>query len=165
MCIRDSDDLINNLNNIVDFAFNGGNEKKDGNRKYLTVRGTSTFWSKKKHGYNSFTRQQIKLLTAHLIKETYFQIGNLLFKQHIGIPMGIDPAPFWANLHLYAYECRFITNLMKTDKSRAIKFKNSTRFIDDQCNLNDSGEFGKSFHQIYPNNLELKCEYFLILTS
>ena len=73
--------------------------------------------------------------------------------------MGIDPAPFWANLHLYSYECAFITRLMKSDKGRAIKFRHSTRFIDDECNLNDSGEFGKSYREIYPSNLDLKCEH------
>ena len=153
------EELIANLNEIVDFAFQGGNQKKDGNRKYLTVRGASTFWTKTKHGKNSFTKSQIKILTSHLIKETYFQIGNLLFKQCIGIPMGIDPAPFWANLHLYSYECSFITGLMSSDKGRAMKFRYATRFIDDECNLNDDGEFGRSFRQIYPNNLELKCEH------
>ena len=153
------DDLIANLNNIVDFAFCGGNDKKDGNRKYLTVKKSSTFWSKKKHGTNSFTKQQIKLLVLHLIKETYFQVGNLLFKQCIGIPMGIDPAPFWANLHLYAYEYKFIKTLMSLDPGRAMKFRYATRFIDDECNLNDGGEFGRSFHQIYPSELELKCEH------
>ena len=153
------DELIANLNEIVDFAFQGGNQKKDGNRKYLTVRGASAFWTKTKHGKNSFTKSQIKLLTSHLIKETYFQIGNLLFKQCIGIPMGIDPAPFWANLHLYSYECSFITGLMSSDKGRAMKFRYATRFIDDECNLNDDGEFGRSFREIYPDNLELKCEH------
>ena len=153
------DELIQNLDEIVDFSFNGGNQKKDGNRKYLTVRGSSTFWTRKKHMKNSYTRTQIKLLTSHLIRETYFQIGNLLFKQCIGIPMGIDPAPFWANLHLYSYECSFMTNLMKTDKGRAMKFRYATRFIDDECNLNDGGEFGRSFHDIYPSNLQLKCEH------
>ena len=153
------DDLINNLNKVVDFAFQGGNEKKDGNRKYLTVRGSSTFRSKKKYGNSSFTKQEIKLLTKHLIKETYFQVGNLLFKQCIGIPMGIDPAPFWANLHLYSYECDFVTGLMASDKIRARKSLHATRFIDDECNLNDGGEFGRSFHLIYPNELELKCEH------
>ena len=73
--------------------------------------------------------------------------------------MGIDPAPFWANLHLYSYEQSFITKLMKSDKGRALKFRYATRFIDDECNLNDDGEFGKSFREIYPNNLELKCEH------
>ena len=153
------DDLINNLNKVVDFAFKGGNEKKDGNRKYLTVRGSSTYWSRKKHGKCSFTKEQIKLLTVHLIKETYFQVGNLLFHQCIGIPMGIDPAPFWANLHLYSYECDFITSLISSDKGRAMKFRYATRFIDDECNLNDGGEFGRSFQQIYPSELELKCEH------
>ena len=153
------DDLIQKLNKIVDFAFKGGNVKKDGNRKYLTVRGASTFWTKKKHGKNSFSKAQIQLITSHLIKETYFQVGNLLFKQCIGIPMGIDPAPFWANLHLYSYECSFITGLMSTDKGRAMKFRYATRFIDDECNLNDDGEFGRSFHEIYPECLQVKCEH------
>ena len=153
------DDLINNLNEIVDFAFNGGNDKKDGNRKYITVLNSSTFWSKKKRGKNSFTRQQVKLLVTHLVKETYFQVGNLLLKQCIGIPMGIDPAPFWANLYLYSYEYKYIKLLMRTDKRKAMLFRYATRFIDDECNLNDGGEFGRSFHLIYPRDLELKCEH------
>ena len=152
------DDLIHNLNEIVDFAFKGG-KKKGQNRKYITVTKFSTFWSKKKKGTNSFTKQQVKLLVSHLIKETYFQVGNLLFKQCIGIPMGIDPAPFWANLHLYTYEYKFIKSLMSIDKPRAMRFKYATRFIDDECNLNDGGEFGRSFHSIYPPELELKCEH------
>ena len=153
------DDLINNLNEIVDFVFCGGNVKKDGNRKFITVTNYATFWSKKKWGNNSFTRSQIKVLISHLIRETYFQIGNLSFKQCIGIPMGIDPAPFWANLHLYSYEYKFIKSLMRTDKRKAMKFRYATRFIDDECNLNDGGEFGRSFHLIYPEDLELKCEH------
>ena len=153
------DDLLDNLDKVVDFAFQGGKGKKDGNRKYLTVCGRSAFWSKYKKGKNSFTKQQIKILTRHLIKETYFKVGNLLFNQCIGIPMGIDPAPFWANLHLYSYECDFITSLISSDKARAIRYLLATRFIDDECNLNDGGEFGRSFHEIYPKELELKCEH------
>ena len=37
-------------------------------------------------------------------------------RQAIGIPMGIDPAPFWANLYLYTYEEDFITNLVNCGK-------------------------------------------------
>ena len=48
---------------------------------------------------------------------------------------------------------------MKIDKRKAMKFRYATRFIDDECNLNDGGEFGRSFHLIYPNDLELKCEH------
>ena len=73
--------------------------------------------------------------------------------------MGIDPAPFWANLHLYSYECDFITSLISSDKARAIRYLLAARFIDDECNLNDGGEFGRSFHEIYPKELELKCDH------
>ena len=30
---------------------------------------------------------------------------------------------------------------------------------DDECNLNDGGEFGRSYRDIYPPELELKCEH------
>ena len=73
--------------------------------------------------------------------------------------MGIDPAPFWANLHLYSYECDFITSLISSDKRQSTKFSECYRFIDDECNLNDGGEFGRSYDQIYPKELELKCEH------
>ena len=47
----------------------------------------------------------------------------------------------------------------RSDKGRAVKFRNASRFIDDECNLNDGGEFGRSFRQIYPPELHLKCEH------
>ena len=48
---------------------------------------------------------------------------------------------------------------MKTDKLRGMRFRYATRFIDDECNLNDGGEFGRSYKSIYPPELELKCEH------
>ena len=81
-------------------------------------------------------------MVSHLIKETYFNVENLLFKQCIGITMGIHPAAFWANLYLYAYEYEFIKLLMSTDQGKAIRFRYATRFIDEECNLSDGGEFG-----------------------
>ena len=89
----------------------------------------------------------------------YFEIGNLFFQQVIGIPMGIDPAPFFANSYLYHYEENFITKLMKTNPTSARKFQHAARFIDDEINLNDSGEFAKLHPDIYPSELQLKCEH------
>lgn len=70
-------------------------------------------------------------------------VGNLLLIQYIGIPLGTDPAPIWANLYLYDNKANFISNLNKTDKPRAIKFKNASRFIDDECNLNGNSNNSK----------------------
>ena len=48
---------------------------------------------------------------------------------------------------------------MSVDKLRAMRFRYATRFIDDECNLNDGGEFGRSYRSIYPPGLEVKCEH------
>ena len=45
----------------------------------------------------TFTQQSLKHAVSFLIKNHFSTEGNLVFKQDIGIPMGIDPAPFWAN--------------------------------------------------------------------
>ena len=146
-------DLIRVLNYIIDFCFDGGT------RNYLRFSKFSTFWCKKPSGKQCFSKFKLKSLVKHLITNTFFVVGNLLLRQSIGIPMGIDPAPFWANLYLYFYENNFVTNLISTDKIRARKFLNACRFIDDQSNLNDSGEFSKSYADIYPPELHLKCEH------
>ena len=147
------DDLLRVLNSIIDFVFDGGSSK------YLGFTEHSTFWKKKATGKQTLSRLKLKTLVKHLITNTFFVVGNLIIRQSIGIPMGIDPAPFWANLYLYDYESKFVTNLISVDKIRARKFVNASRFIDDECNLNDSGEFSKSYSDIYPAELHLKCEH------
>ena len=61
-------------------------------------------------------------------------------RQKIGIPMGIDPAPFWANLFLYSYEHEYIKNLIKEDRVKAKHFHSTFCFIDDLYGaINDGG--------------------------
>ena len=116
-------------------------------------------WAKKKRGFNSYANEQIQIMINYFIKECYFTVGNLKLLYCISIFMGIDPEPFWETLCLYDYEADFISSRIKTDKSRAIKFKNTSLLIDDECNSNDSGEFSTSFHVIYLNELQLKYEH------
>ena len=80
-------------------------------------------------------------------------------RQAIGIPMGIDPAPFWANLFLYQFEQRYMTDLISTDKVKARHFHSTKRFIDDLCAINDGNLFGRIYSDIYPEELELKVEH------
>ena len=66
--------------------------------------------------------------------------------------------PFWANIYLYSYEAKYITNLVKSNNTQnkivARKFHSTNRFVDDLCALNDGGEFGKSHKE-----MELKPEH------
>ena len=147
------DDLLSVLNIIIDFAFKGGN------KNYIDFSKINAFWSNKPKHLNFFTKDSLKRAVQHLIKSCYFEVGNLIVAQTIGIPMGIDPAPFWANLYLSKHECDFISKLIKTDIARAKRFHGTFRFIDDLCALNDGGEFGNSYKEIYPKELELKLEH------
>ena len=67
--------------------------------------------------------------------------------------MGSNPA----SIFHYYYESKWINKLKKSDTRRA-RFANIFRFVDDLKVFNDGGEFGKSFREIYPPELELKKE-------
>ena len=63
-----------------------------------------------------------KILTeaiTFLIKNCYFIIGNMVFKQKFGIPMGIDPATFWANRFVYFFKSKHVQNLISKKLPRA----------------------------------------------
>ena len=138
---------------IVDFCFKGGISKG------VYVHKTDAYWRKpSKDGKDPYTREDIKSVLEYVIDNAFFQVGDKVFRQIIGIPMGSDPAPFIANLFLYIYENRFMTNLKKYDLARAKNLRHVFRFIDDLISLNDNDEFMRSHKEIYPPEMELKVE-------
>ena len=44
----------------------------------------------------------------YMIDRCYIEFKGKVYRQHIGIPMGVDPAPFIANLFLHYSESRYI---------------------------------------------------------
>jgi hypothetical protein len=57
-------------------------------------------------------------LARLLITEAYVQFEDVIYKQTTGIPMGINPAVFYANMYLASYELEFLeqfTPLLHTD--------------------------------------------------
>ena len=145
--------LIQALNEIVDFCFKGGISKA----VYVTENGAS--WRKSSGvDVREYSKGLIKAALKYAIDNSYFHIGDKVFRQKIGIPIGSDPAPFFANLFLYVYESKFVSNLLKSDPERARKLRHIFRFIDDLIALNDDGEFSRSFQEIYPPEMELKRE-------
>ena len=111
-----------------------------------------------KKDYLCFSKQQMKNAVSYLLSNCYFTVGSKIFKQVIGIPMGSDPAPFFANLFLFYYESKWVNNLKKKDMIKARTLGNIFRFIDDLNAINDSGEFEKNYRHIYPEELELGKE-------
>ena len=66
---------------------------------------------------------------SFLINKCFFIIGSLAFKQYIGIPGGIDPALFWANL----FKFKFIKQLISNGSSKTFKYHRVSTFIDGLC--------------------------------
>ena len=147
------DKLLIQLTNIIKFIFKGGD------RKYISVTKNGANWVK--CGRKSSVLYDInKTLNAvkYILDNCYFKFGDLVFRQIIGIPMGIDPAPYFANLFLYMYESSWIKKIKKEDPILARKFGNTFRFIDDLTSINDGNEFEAHHKEIYPEELELKKE-------
>ena len=51
-------------------------------------------------GHTIFTKDQVFALLDFLIDNSYMMYKGEIYRQFIGIPMGIDPAPFMANFFL-----------------------------------------------------------------
>ena len=47
---------------------------------------------------------------------------NTVFKQNVGIPMKIDPVPFWPNLLFYVFESKDAQKLDFTRIPRAYRY-------------------------------------------
>ena len=61
----------------------------------------------------------------------YIKVGNNVYRQTIGIPMGTDCVPQLANLFLFHYEYSYIKKLMRDNLCMAKRFSDTVRYIDD----------------------------------
>jgi hypothetical protein len=80
-----------------------------------------------------------KFLQIHkwLTTNCYVRLGDQVWKQVLGIPMGFSCSPLWCNLYLLSYEIKFIQRLARLGQIEIMsKFKHAYRYIDDLCWLN-----------------------------
>ena len=92
---------------------------------------------------------------TYLIDNIYVSVGNKVYRQCVGIPMGTDCAPLLANLFLFSYEYRYMRGLIKSNILMARKFNNTMRYIDDLLVMNNTS-FSDAIQDIYPSELRLK---------
>ena len=84
----------------------------------------------------------------------YIKVGNNVYRQTIGIPMGTDCAPQLANLFIFHYEYLYMKKLMRDNLCMAKRFSDIVRYIDDLLTLNNSN-FEEEIPNIYPPELAL----------
>ena len=91
----------------------------------------------------------------YLIDNIFIRVGNKVFRQTIGIPMGTDCAPLLANLFLFYYEYHYMKNLIRDNQCLAKSFNYTVRYIDDLLTFNNA-KFETEITNIYPSELTLK---------
>ena len=92
-------------------------------------------------GRRYFTKQTLVNAMSFFMDKCFFTVGNMLFKQDIGIPMGIDQAPYCANLFLYFLESKYTKKLTLNGSSKTQKYHGVSRFIGNLYVVNDDNEF------------------------
>ena len=75
------------------------------------------------------------------INNSFFQAVSKIFCQVIGIPMGSDPAPFFANLFLFFNQSRWLKSIQNNTYGAAKKYGNIFKFIDDLITINSGDVF------------------------
>ena len=108
---------------IVDFNFKGRDKIFIGLSNKATV-----CWGKEAKGENSFSKASVKIVVNYLIESCLFDVGNTILKELIDIPMGIDYAPFWANLFLYSCNEEYMLSLISSDEITLRHFQSIKHF-------------------------------------
>ena len=133
----------------------------DSKKQFIRCTPSKAYFSdsvSKYKGTHILGPDQLIELSDYLIDNCCIGYKGKVFKQCVGIPMGIDPAPFMANLFLFYYEHEYMLKLISSkDSVRAKKLSKTFRYLDDLLALNDSGVFKSSVDKIYPTELKLSC--------
>jgi uncharacterized protein YuzB (UPF0349 family) len=129
---------------------------------------TKATWSTSCPSYgNCFSISAGRLIELHrwLMMNCHVNLGDRVWKQTLGIPMGFSCSPLWCNTYLLCYEIRFMQRLAKLNRTDLMsKFQSAFRYIDDLCWINTQNpmEFLSPTQNpfwVYPLDvLEIKCE-------
>jgi hypothetical protein len=106
------------------------------------------------NGKISFRFGDMMEILTFILENIYVKFGDKIFKQVIGIPIGLDSGQDIANLLLYGYESDYVEKTSKQDIVLARKFKFCFRYIDDLFVANFQ-TFRQHIHKIYPRELEV----------
>ena len=90
-----------------------------------------------------------------LLDNIYIRFVSKLYRQIVGILIGINCAPLEADLYLLCYERDFMLSLSEYNQSNAFEASRSTsRYLDDLLNI-DNNFFDSMVNCIYPSELRL----------
>lgn len=101
---------------------------------------TSAAWSTtqpRSNGWFQIFETRLVKLHGWLMTNCFITLGDRVWQQVKGIPMGFSCSPLWCNLYLLSYEVQFIQRLAALGRLDLMaKFQHVFRYIDDICWIN-----------------------------
>ena len=98
---------------------------------YISIYNKGFAWAKKprESTFNLSVESLIDTIDF-VLDNSYFSMGSNIFIQIVGVPIGMDPGPFIANLTLFYYEYKYLDRLYKFDYFSAKRLNNTLRLND-----------------------------------
>ena len=128
-------------------------------KKFIAVYEKGFAWVNSfRDGTVAFDEVKLIQCIEFLLDYCYFEVGENLYRQHIGLPIGINPGPHIASLTLWYFENRFLDSTYKSKYYIVRKLNNTFRLIDDINTLNSDGYLEEYFKLIYPDSPTLNKE-------
>ena len=118
-----------------------------------------SYFVKKNHSDSTkkFSETDINNMLKILINNIFVILGERVFQQTVGIPMGTNCAPLLAYLFLFSYEAVIIQDLLKKNKKKlARSFKFTFRYIIDDVRSLSNSRLGDFVDRLYSIELEIK---------
>ena len=149
----DHKDIKDALKFTIKLAF------RNSRSKFISVYEKGFGWVNSfRNGTLVFDEDKLVRCVDFLLDNCYFKVGDVLYRQLIGVPIGINPGPHMANLTLWYFENQFIDSNYKCKYNIVKKLNYTFRLIDDITTLNSDGCLEEYFKSIYPDSLTLNKE-------
>ncbi|GBG68531.1 hypothetical protein CBR_g3075 [Chara braunii] len=86
-----------------------------------------------------FNEQDIYWLTEWCIVNSILRMGDHVWRQTRGIPMGLACSPIWCDIYFFKYEYHAMMRLIDTGNAHLVPcFANTVRYIDDLSSINNT---------------------------
>jgi hypothetical protein len=123
------------------------------NKEFINVKLNKAYFSAtNQKNFHSFTERNLLQILEFILNNIFVKFGSDIYKQVIGIPIGLDSGQDIANLLLYQYESTYVETLSKRNLNLAKKFSTNQRYIDDLWSANFP-DFKTHLPLIYPPDL------------
>ena len=128
-------------------------------KKYIIIKDRWSYFSDSIcPNFLSVTARELIEWVKCVIDNSYIYFQDAVYRQVVGIPMGTNCAPYFANIFLHVYEYDYISKLIRNnDIKTATHLSRMFRYQDDCIVFNDEGDFNEHFILMYPSEMSIKC--------